>query len=130
MTNEDINEDENNDKFNLTNFSDLDLTQALNADTRRITRARRKNIQKRVKKENRKLAREKRRQDEKEEKPRNNKRRRKKASEVAAMNAAAAAEKLRIEEEEKVKKPTARQRVNPLIFCREGLLIVLQRDFL
>ena len=51
LTNENINEDENNDKLN---FTDLDLTQSVNIDTSRIARERRKIIKKRVKEENRK----------------------------------------------------------------------------
>ena len=103
LTNEDINEDENNDQLN---FTDLDLTQPLINDTSRKARERKKIIKNRVKEENRKLtrekkeAREKRRQEEKEEK----------AKQEEEEKAADAAEKLRIEEEEKAKKP--KRRVN------------------
>ena len=103
----------NNDQLN---FTDLDLTQPLINDTSRKARERKKIIKNRVKEENRKLtrekkeAREKRRQEEKEEKAKIKQEEEEKAA-AAAETAAKATEKLRIEEEEKAKKP--RQRVNP-----------------
>ena len=113
LTNEDINED-NND-----NFTDLDLTQPMTIpNTSRIKRTK-KNIKNRVKEENRKLIREKkenrekRRQEEKEEKAKQEEEE-KAAKEAAAEKAAEeAAEKLRIEEVEKAKKPKRRNNPHP-----------------
>ena len=98
LTNDDINED-NNDNLN---FTDLDLTQPMTIPNTSKIKRNKKIIKNRVKKENRKLTREKRRQEEKEEKA--------KQEEEEKAAAAQAAEKLRIEEEEKAKKP--KRRVN------------------
>ena len=101
LTNEDINED-NNDNLN---FTDLDLTQPMTIPNTSKIKRNKKIIKNRVKKENRKLTREKRRQEEKEEKAKQEE-----EEKAAAEAAAEAAEKLRIEEDKKAKKP--KRRVN------------------